>query len=128
MSLSKNRKEFNEFIDSLAGKPYINAIVSKYPLAHLTFVPEKRLYQLEEDEVFCCTCGCGEVKPIMVPYPTLSVVSHTDGLEEAVIHGFWVSPCKQKSSFDDEGIVEYYDIEVFNDKTGEIVKVEINYE
>lgn len=121
----QHNQDFLKFIAKFRGQSYNNEIVTKYPLADVIIKPPHKLYQLKDGQSFCCECGCGDVEPILVPYPTEYIID-VEGVSSLVVEGYWVSPCTRNSYDIGDCPLEFYEIEVWDENIENVIEETIN--
>lgn len=101
--VEKQSEEVNAFVSGLVGPDYQAAMIQRFPLTQLNFIPAEKLPYVGEGKAWVCDCGCGEKDPVLVPYLTYSRIG-VEGLVEANVEGIWVSPCTRPGYEPEDGV------------------------
>ncbi len=124
---SENHDRIYAFFASLQGEGYKEKILYRYPKAVWKFDDTgSSLPEIKETQAWCCNCGCGEKKPVLVAYPTMLSYGcrvEGDGLDEGEVSVAWQSPCTYRN---DETMEHYgmflWDYELDNEVPGIILE------
>lgn len=124
--VEKQTEEINAFVSGLVGPDYQAAMVNRFPLANLNFVPAEKLPYIGEGKEWVCDCGCGERDPVLIPYVTSSRIG-VEGLIDATVEGIWVSPCT-RPGYDPEDGIRHFGLDLWDYERDDLADPKVRLE